>query len=96
MILVDAWRIRIPYDKAELYTAGKIIWWGSLWIGMLEVEGDEIDIVAVGEEENAPTDVSKLLTPIFSLITGVFIPRMTSSFKYRTMIPPRMISPVLY
>jgi hypothetical protein len=38
MMLVDEWRVRIPHDKAELYTAGKIIWWVPFWVGMLEIE----------------------------------------------------------
>jgi hypothetical protein len=54
MILVDEWRIWIPHDKAKLYTASKIIWWISFWVGMLEIEGDVIDIIAIGEEEDAP------------------------------------------
>jgi hypothetical protein len=96
MVLVDVWRIRIPYDEAELHTASKILGWGSFWVGMLEVEGDEIDVIAVGEEKYAPTDVSNHYPTIFSSIIRAFIPRMTSSFKDRTMIPPRMLSPVLY
>ena len=50
MILVDRWRIRIPHDKAELNTAGKIIGRVSFRICMLEVEGDVIDVVTVRKE----------------------------------------------
>jgi hypothetical protein len=71
MILVDAWCFWIPYNQPKLYTAGKIIWGGSFRIGMLEVEGDVIDIVTVGKEKNAPTDVSKGCPTIFSSILNV-------------------------
>jgi len=54
MILVDEWRIWIPDDKAKLHTASKIIRWISFWVGVLEIEGDVIDIIAIGEEEDAP------------------------------------------
>jgi hypothetical protein len=71
MVLVDVWRFWIPYDEPELYTTGKIIRWVSLWIGMLEIQGDKIDIVAIGEEENAPTDVSNYSLTISCSALGI-------------------------
>lgn len=57
-MLVDVGCLGIPNNKAKLHTAGKILWRGSFRVGMFEVEGDEIDIVAVREEKNTPIWVS--------------------------------------
>jgi len=94
MILVDEWRIWIPDDKAKLHTASKIIRWISFWVGVLEIEGDVIDIIAIREEEDAPNYVSHRYPQFYELKR--VLPRVTGGFKNRAMISPWMIPPVIY
>ena len=90
--LVDGRIIWIPNYKSKLHTTCEVFWWVSICVGVFEVKRDEIDIIAIGEEENAPMVSARYTT----FAQYVAIPRMSPGFKNRAMISPWMIPPILY